>query len=61
MIETILNVLDQQIAMVLDAQQSKGLSPSDNQIKGIQGGKPTTSNQKEGYLDYFYQLWKITG
>ena len=53
MMETILNVLDQQIAMTPDTQQSKGLSPSDNQIEGIQGGKPTTSNQKEGYPDLF--------
>ena len=53
MTETILNVLDQQIAMTPDTQQSKGLSPSDNQMKGIQGGKPTTSNQKEGYPDLF--------
>ena len=53
MTETILNVLDKQIATPPDAQQSKGLSPSDNQIKGLQGGKPTTSNQKEGYPDLF--------
>ena len=53
MIETILNVLDKQIAMSPDMQQSKGLSSSDNQIKGKQGGKPTTSNQKEGYPDLF--------
>ena len=53
MMETILNVLDQQIAMAPDAQQSKGLSPSDNQIKGLQGRKPTTTNQKEGYPDLF--------
>ena len=53
MMETILNVLDQQVAMAPDTQQSKGLSSSDNQIKGIQGGKPTTSNQKEGYPDLF--------
>ena len=53
MVETILNVLDKQIAMAPDTQQSKGLSTSDNQIKGIQGGKPTTSNQKEGYPDLF--------
>ena len=52
MTETILNVLDKQIAMAPDAQQSKALSPSDNQIKGLQGGKPTTSNQK-GYPDLF--------
>ena len=53
MTETILNVLDQQIAMAPDTQQSKGLSPSDNQMKGIQGSKLTTSNQKEGYPDLF--------
>ena len=34
MMETILNVLDQHIDMTPDAQQSKGLSSSDNQIKG---------------------------
>ena len=53
MTETILNVLDQQIAMAPDTQQLKGLSPSDDQMKGIQGKKPTTSNQKEGYPDLF--------
>ena len=51
--ETILNVLDQQIAKAPDTQQSKGLWPSDNQMKGIQSRKPTTSNQKEGYPDLF--------
>ena len=39
--------------MAPDAQQSKGLSSSDNQIKGLQGRKPTTSNQKEGYPHLF--------
>ena len=53
MMETILNVLDQQIAMAPDTQQSKGLSPSDNQMKGIQAKKPTTSEQKESYPDLF--------
>ena len=53
MTETILNVLDKQIAMAPDMQQSKGLSSSDNQIKGKQSGKSTTSNQKEGYPDLF--------
>ena len=61
MMEKILNDLDKQIVMTPDKQQSKGLSSSDNQIKGIQGGKPTSSNQKEGYPDLFYLLWKITG
>ena len=53
MTETILNVLDKQIAMAPDAQQSKELSPSDDQINGLQGKNPTTSNQKEGYPDLF--------
>ena len=39
--------------MAPDTQQSKGLSPSDNQMKGIQGRKPTTSEQKESYPDLF--------
>ena len=52
MTETILNILDKEIAMAPDMQQSKGLSSSDNQIKWKQGGKPTTSNQK-GYPDLF--------
>ena len=53
MMETILNALDQQIAMAPDTQQLKGLLHSDNQMKGIQGRKPTTSNQKESYPDLF--------
>ena len=56
MMETILNVLDKQIAMAPDTQQSKGLSSSDNQIKAIQGGKLMTSNQKEGYPDLFLPI-----
>ena len=48
MTETILNVLDKQIAMTPDMQQSKGI-----QIKGLQGGKSIPSNQKEGYPDLF--------
>ena len=53
MTETILNILDQQMAMTPDTQQSKGLSPIDNQMKGIQGGHTTTSDQKESYPDLF--------
>ena len=52
MTETILNALDQQMAMTPDTQQSKGLSPTDNQMKGIQG-KNTTPDQKESYPDLF--------
>ena len=53
MTETILNVLDQQMAITPDTQQLKGLSPIDNQMKGIQGGNTTTSDQKESYPDLF--------
>ena len=53
MTETILNVLDKQVAMTPETQQTKGLSSNDNQIKGTQGREPTTSIQKEGYPDLF--------
>ena len=53
MTETILNALDQQMAITPDTQQSKGSSPIDNQMKGIKGGNPTTSDQKESYSDLF--------
>ena len=53
MTETIMNVLDKQVAMSPDAQQTKGLSTGDNQIKGTQGKEPKTSIQKEGYSDLF--------
>ena len=53
MTEMILNALDQQMAMTPDTQQSKSLSPIDNQMKGIQGRNTTTSNQKESYPDLF--------
>ena len=51
--ETILNVLDQQMAMTPDTQELKGLSSIDKQMKGIQGGNATTSDQKENYPDLF--------
>ena len=53
MTETILNILDQQIAMTPDTQHSKGLSSIDKQMKGTQGGNTTTSDQKESYPDLF--------
>ena len=56
MTETILNVLDKQVVMSPDTQQTKGLSSSGNQVKGMQGGKPTTSIQKEGYPDLFLPI-----
>ena len=52
MTETLLNALDQQMVMTPDNQQSKGLSPIDNQMKGIQG-RNTTFDQKESYPDLF--------
>ena len=53
MMETILNVLDKQVAMSPDSQQLKGLSSGDGQIKGMQGKEPKSSIQKEGYPDLF--------
>ena len=54
MMETILNVLDKQVAMSPNSQQQvKGLSVSDNHIKGTQGKEPKSSIQKEGYPDLF--------
>ena len=40
MMETILNVLDKQVAMSPGSQQIKRLSSGDNQIKGTQGKEP---------------------
>ena len=58
MTETILDVLDKQVAMSPDMhkQQTKGLSSSDNQMKGTQGKKSKTSIQKEGYPDLFLPI-----
>ena len=54
MTETILNVLDKQVAMSPGSQQqTKGLSLDDNQIKVTQSKEPKTSIQKEGYPDLF--------
>ena len=53
MTETILNVLDKQVPMSPDPQQTKGLSTGENQIKGTQSKEPKTSIQKEGYPDLF--------
>ena len=56
MMETILNVLDKQVAMSPSSQQIKRLSSGDNQIKGTQGKEPKTSIQKEGYPDLFLPI-----
>ena len=53
MMETILKALDQHMAITPDTQKSKGSSPIDNEMKGTQGGNPTTSDQKESYPDLF--------
>ena len=53
MTETILNALDQQMAMTSDTQQLKGLSIGDNQIKGRQVRTQATSDQKQDYPDLF--------
>ena len=54
MTETILNVLDKQVAMSPGHQQpNKGLSLDDNQMKGMQGKEPKSSIQKEDYPDLF--------
>ena len=54
MMETILDVLDKQVAMSPDTQQPvKGLSLMISQIKGTQGKEPKSSTQKEGYPDLF--------
>ena len=50
MTETFLDVLDKQVAMSPDTQQPvKGLSLDKDQLKRMQGKKPKTSTQKEGY------------
>ena len=56
MTETKLNVLNKQVAMSPDIQQTKGLSSGDNQIKGTQGREPISSIQKEGYPDLFLPI-----
>ena len=56
MTETILNVLDQQMAMTSDTQQLESLSSIDKQMKGTQGGNTTTSDQKGNYPDLFLPI-----
>ena len=54
MMETILNVLDKQVAMSPDYQQQvKGLSSNDNQTEVTKGKEPKAFFQKEGYPDLF--------
>ena len=59
MTETILNVLDKQVAMSPGSQQqNKGLPSDDNQIKGMQGKDSKSSIPKEGYPDLFLPVVK---
>ena len=53
MTETILDVLDKQVAKSPGTQQTKGLNSNDNQTKRTQGKESKTSIQKGGYPDLF--------
>ena len=65
MMETILNVLDKQVAMPPDSQQPvKGLPLDKNQVKGTQGKDLKSSIQREGYPDLFLPVvenYRISG
>ena len=57
MTETILDILDKQIAMSPSSQQqTKGLSSNDNQIEVVKSKEPKTSSQKEDYPDLFLPI-----
>ena len=54
MMETILDILDKQVAMSPGSQQqTKGLSANDNQTEVIKSKEPKASPQKEAYPDLF--------
>ena len=56
MTETILDILDKQVAMSPSSQQqTKGLSLNDNQIEVVKSKEPKTS-QKEDYPDLFLPI-----
>ena len=57
MTETILDILDKQVATSPSTQQQiKGLSSSDNQIEVIKSKEPKASLQKEDYPDLFLPI-----
>ena len=57
MTETILDILDKQVAMSPSSeQQTKGLSSNDNQIEVVKSKEPKTSSQKEDYPDLFLPI-----
>ena len=53
MTETILDALDQQLAIPSEIQKPKGIPINDDLIKGTQGRTQTTSDQKDSYPDLF--------
>ena len=57
MTETILDILDKQVAMSPSSQQqTKGLSSNDNQTEVIKSKEPKASPQKEDYPDLFLPI-----
>ena len=57
MTETILDILDKQVAMSPSSQQqTKGLSLNDNQTKVTKSEEPKASPQKEDYPDLFLPI-----
>ena len=57
MTETILDILDKQVAMSPSSQQHmKGLSSNDNQKEVVKSKEPIASSQKEDYPDLFLPI-----
>ena len=57
MTETILDILDKQVAMSPSSQQhTKGLSSNDNQKEVVKSKEPKTSSQMEDYPDLFLPI-----
>ena len=57
MTETILDILDKQVAMSPSSQQqTKGLSLNDSQIEVVKSKEPKASPQKEDYPDLFLPI-----
>ena len=57
MTETILDILDKQVAMSPSSQQqSQGLSLNDSQIEVVKSKEPKASSQKEDYPDLFLPI-----
>ena len=57
MTETIMDVLDKQVAMSPSSQQqTKRLSLNDNQIEVVKSKEPKASPQKEDYPDLFLPI-----